>query len=294
MGRTKEPAGAVADQHAECVARRLVAGPRHRRAAEDRGLGNVDLRGEEPRDRARNMYLKGTRQTERGAKADEGLCHSDAAARLAHRPETREHAAQLRRRGPSDGRADDGRRSRTGRSAVVSMAQPKMGLVRWMLGRTFYPTTRTPGIAWNPIRPYDMATDTFAEFMGVRCDPLAETITQGLTKMTGPAWPAGIVAAKAPNGYVISTRSNDAFRAVSLLLEKGATVRRVPSGDGFTPGDFIVTAAPGAVNEVAKVTGVDLAALTSAVPPAPTRCASRGLRCISDTAAATWTKAGRD
>ena len=55
---------------------------------------------------------------------------------------------------------------------VVSMAQPKMGVVRWMLGRTFYPDN-----AWtrdndgNPIRPYDMSTDAMTEFMGVRSDP---------------------------------------------------------------------------------------------------------------------------
>ena len=54
-------------------------------------------------------------------------------------------------------------------SFVVSMAQPKVGLVRWMLGRTFYPdNSYTRDREGNPIRPYDMATDTFSEFMGVR------------------------------------------------------------------------------------------------------------------------------
>ena len=54
-------------------------------------------------------------------------------------------------------------------SFVVSMAQPKQALVRWMLGRTFYPdNTYTRDRDGNPIRPYDMSTDTFGEFMGVR------------------------------------------------------------------------------------------------------------------------------
>ena len=66
---------------------------------------------------------------------------------------------------------------------------------------------------------------------------------------------------------MLSTKLNDAFRAVSLLLDKGATVRRVPSGDGFTPGDFIVTGARRRWSrEVAKQTGVDFAALRAAVP----------------------------
>ena len=66
------------------------------------------------------------------------------------------------------------------------MAQPKMGLVRWMLGRTFYPdNSYTRDREGNPIRPYDMATDAFSESMGVRCDQLAEAVTQGRTKMAG-------------------------------------------------------------------------------------------------------------
>ena len=65
----------------------------------------------------------------------------------------------------------------------------------------------------------------------------------------------------------MSTKLNDAFRAVSLLLDKGATVRRVSSGEGFTAGDFVVTGASTAVvADVAKQTGVDFAAAPSAVP----------------------------
>ena len=70
-------------------------------------------------------------------------------------------------------------------SFVVSMAQPKQGLVRWMLGRTFYPdNTYTRDLEGNPIRPYDMSTDTFGEFMGVRSDPIGEKITADLAKLT--------------------------------------------------------------------------------------------------------------
>jgi Zinc carboxypeptidase len=219
-----------------------------------------------------NMYLKGTRQTERGAKGEVKAYaipmpqHDSLTARklanmlLNSGVEVHQMATQMTIEGRVYGPG----------SYVVSMAQPKMGLVRWMLGRTFYPdNTHTRDREGNPIRPYDMATDTFGEFMGVRCDPLAEPIAQGLTKMTAPAWPAGTVAATAPNGYVISTRLNDAFRAVSLLFDKGATIRRVRSGDGFTPGDFIVTGASAAIaGEVAKQTGVDFAALASAAPAA--------------------------
>jgi hypothetical protein len=217
-----------------------------------------------------NMYLKGTRQTERGARGDvKGYAipvpqHDTLTARklvnllLNSGVEVQQLSAQA---------TIDGRVYGPG-SYFVTMAQPKAGLVRWMLGRTFYPdNTYTRDREGNPIRPYDMATDTFSEFMGVRCDPLAEPIAQGLTKVTAAALPAGTVAASAPNGYVLGTRQNDAFRAVSLLLEKGVALRRVPSGDGFTPGDFIVAAGSAAVaGEVARLTGVDFTAAPATIP----------------------------
>jgi hypothetical protein len=112
-----------------------------------------------------------------------------------------------------------------------------------------------------------MATDTFAEFMGVRVDALPDPVTQALTKVAAPSWPAGAVSANAANGYLLSAKLNDSYRAVSLLLEKGATVRRVVSGDGYTPGDFVVTGATAAVaGEIAKLTGVDFGALPGPVP----------------------------
>ena len=217
-----------------------------------------------------NMYLKGVRQTERGAK---GEVKAYAIPMPQHDSLTARKLANMLLNSGVEVQQTTGTMTIEGRvygpgSFVVSMAQPKMGLVRWMLGRTFYPdNTHTRDRDGNPIRPYDMATDTFAEFMGVRCDPLPEPVTQGLTKMSAPAWPAGTVATSAPTGYVLSTKLNDVFRAVSLLLDKAATIRRVPSGEGFTPGDFIVTgASPAVLAEVAKQTGVDFAAAPSVIP----------------------------
>jgi hypothetical protein len=217
-----------------------------------------------------NMYLKGVRQTERGGKGD---VKAYAIAMPQHDPLTaRKLVNMLLNSGVEVQQVTapltiDGRVYGPG-SYVVPMAQPKAGLVRWMLGRTFYPdNSYTRDRQGNPIRPYDMSTDTFAEFMGVRCDPLAEPVTQNIGKVPSPSWPAGTVATNAPNGYVVSTKLNDAFRAVSLLLEKNVSVRRVPSGDGFTPGDFIVSGGSAAiVSDVAKRTGVDFSALAGAVP----------------------------
>jgi hypothetical protein len=217
-----------------------------------------------------NMYLKGTRQTERGAK---GPVKAYAIAAAQHDPLTaRKLVNTLLDSGVEVQQAKaqlvaDGKLYGPG-SFIVSMAQPKAGLVRWMLGRTSYPdNSYTRDREGNPIRPYDMATDTFSEFMGVRSDPIGEPITADLVKLTSHVPLTGTVAASAPNGYVLSTRLNDSFRAVNLLLEKGVGVRRVARGDGFTPGDFIVAGGTNAVvAEVAKQTGVAFAALTGPAP----------------------------
>ena len=207
-----------------------------------------------------NMYLKGTRQTARGAEADVKAYAIPAAQ---HDPLTaRKLVNMLLNSGVEVHQArarfeTDGRVYGPG-SFVVSMAQPKQALVRWMLGRTFYPdNSYTRDRDGNPIRPYDMSTDTFGEFMGVRTDPLGAKVEADLVKLTAPVVSKGSVPPDAPTGYLLSTTLNDSFRAVNQLLEKGATVRRVRGGSGVTPGDFVVTGAQAVLVPVAAATGVD-------------------------------------
>jgi zinc carboxypeptidase len=234
-----------------------------------------------------NMYLKGTRQTERGERGD---VKAYAIAVAQHDPLTAKKLVNmLLDSGVEVQQAKaqfiaDGRVYGPG-SFVVPMAQPKQGLVRWMLGRTFYPdNSYTRDREGNPIRPYDMSTDTFAEFMGVRADPVGERIAAELVKLAGHVPLSGTVASGASGGHVLSARLNDAFRAVNLLLQQGATVRRVrgpdqrqtgvrPGSDhrqtpnGLAAGDFIVTgAAEAIITGVARQTGVDFTALTGAAP----------------------------
>jgi hypothetical protein len=159
-------------------------------------------------------------------------------------------------------------------SFVVSMAQPKQALVRWMLGRTFYPdNTYTRDNEGNPIRPYDMSTDTFGEFMGVQSDPVGEPVTTELVKLTAHLPLAGTVADSGAGGYRLSGALNDSYRAVNLLLDRGATVHRVgrsaasakpaPSTE-LRAGDFVITGAAAPVlSEIAKQTGVSFTAASN-------------------------------
>jgi hypothetical protein len=217
-----------------------------------------------------NMYLKGTRQTERGAN---GPVKAYVIGAAQHDPLTaRKFVNMLLNSGVEVHQAKgqfiaDSRVYGPG-SFVVTMAQPKQGLVRWMLGRTFYPdNTYTRDREGNPIRPYDMSTDTFGEFMGVRSDPIAEAVTADLVKLTAHLPLTGTVAANAAGGHRLSATLNDSYRAVNLLLDRGATVHRVArAAEGAAAGDFIVTGATGAVlGDVAKETGVDFTA-ASGVP----------------------------
>ena len=209
-----------------------------------------------------NMYLKGTRQTERGADAD---VKAYVIAAAQHDPLTaKKFVNMLLNSGVEVQQSKeqfiaDGRVYGPG-SFVVTMAQPKQGLVRWMLGRTFYPdNSYTRDKDDNPIRPYDMSTDTFAEFMGLRSDPVGEHVTAKLVKLTAHVPLAGTVAPNAAGGHRLSAALNDSYRAANLLLDRGATVHRVARAvESAAPGDFIVTGASNAVlSEVAKQTGVD-------------------------------------
>jgi hypothetical protein len=220
-----------------------------------------------------NAYLKAKRQTERGAA---GTPKAFIVPAEQHDPLTAiKMVNKLLIQGvevqqSAKGFTHDGAVYGPG-TFVISMAQPKMGVVRWMLGRTFYPdNTWTHDKDGNPIRPYDMSADVMAEFMGVRvvatdkavgAVEAVRAVGGGLLTVAAPITPVGKIS-KGPNGYLIDGRLNDAFKAVNLLFDKGVSVRRVDqSADGSAhPGDFIVPAGSDAlVADVAKQTGVDFA-----------------------------------
>ena len=153
-------------------------------------------------------------------------------------------------------------------SYVVPLAQPKMGLIKTLLGRTRFPDdsfTRRPD--GSPHRPYDTATDTLAEFMGVAVHPVDWITDVELVKIEDYRQPVGVVDESSKVGYLLDTRLNHAYKAVNLLLDQGVPVRRVTeplfAGDSeLPPGCFIVD--PGheeKLSTVAGETGVDFHAL---------------------------------
>jgi hypothetical protein len=219
-----------------------------------------------------NAYLKAKRQTERGA---EGSPKAYVIPAAQHDPLTAVLMVnKLLAQGIEIQQSAQGFTTAAGRvypagSWLVSMAQPKMGLIRYLLGRTMYPDNEwTRARDGSPMRPYDMATDTMFEFMGVRVEPLNEPAPANLPKLTGTVPAAGKVA---PNStaYSLDGRLNESYHALNLLLDKGVAVRRVDkAGAGLRVGDFVVAAPEPTLGGVAKITGVDFAGLPSASAPA--------------------------
>lgn len=213
-----------------------------------------------------NGYLKAKRQTERGAAGDPKAFVVPANQ---HDPLTARRMintlmlSDIEVQKASSGFSLGGRRYAAG-TYVISLAQPKMGLVRNLLGRTLYPDNEwTRARDGAPLRPYDTATHTMAEFMGVRVDPVDELV-EGLTVLTAPEAVVGRVEEGA-SAYGLDGRLNASFKAVNQLLDRGISVRRIdqPSG-GLRPGDFVLGGgSEELLQEAARQTGVDFQALTA-------------------------------
>ncbi len=161
-------------------------------------------------------------------------------------------------------------------SYIIPLDQPKRGLILNMLTETHYPqndwTIRDDG---TPLRPYDLATHTMFEFMGVRVDKSPERLEGDFVKLTDFEKPAGNVPGS-DVAMVLDGRLNNSFKAVNMLIDNGVEVKRIHKVYGdYRPGDFIVEKAPaGLVNQIATETGVDFNPLNGR--PSDVKTLSRG------------------
>ena len=209
-----------------------------------------------------NGYLKAKRQTERGAS---GSPKAYVIPTTQHDPLTATKMintllmSDIEIQKADQAFSVDGMSFEEG-SYIVSLAQPKMGLVRNLLGQTFYPDNEwTRGRDGTPLRPYDTATHTMAEFMGVRVHAVDEAVDD-FEKLSSAVVVSGSVASGSSR-FVLDGKLNASYKAANLLLDQGASVRRVDTGGaGLEPGDFIVSG-DSAIADVAEATGVNFQAL---------------------------------
>jgi len=216
-----------------------------------------------------NAYLKAKRQTERGAK---GTPKAYVIPKTQHDPLTAVKMINtLLQSGIEIKQAQEAFSangvSYPSGSFMISLAQPKMGLIRNLLGRTLYADNEwTRAADGTPLRPYDLATHTMNEFMGIRVDPVDEKIEGEFHILEEKVQVRGSVETGG-TGYVLDGRLNDSFKAVNLLFDKGVSVRRVDKeNSGLRPGDFIILKGNEAIfKEIAEKTGVDFKALKADV-----------------------------
>jgi len=150
---------------------------------------------------------------------------------------------------------------------IIPLAQPKMGLIRNLLDKNFFPDNDwTRDKNGDPIRPYDLSTDALNEFMGVRVDHLSGPLNVEAKVITDAPLAPGKLAPGKP-GYTLSAKLDAAYLAVNQLQAKGIQVSRIDTAaPGLTPGDFLVTGGADAdMKTIATATGVDFNAI-AAVP----------------------------
>ncbi|MDH3733244.1 MAG: M14 family zinc carboxypeptidase [Gemmatimonadota bacterium] len=231
-------------------------------------LATLDIAARNRETVLRNAYLKAIRQTERGL---EGGTKAFIIPADQHDVLTMHHMVNKLLLQGIEVRRVDGPFAHEGRlypagSFVVTMGQPKRGLIRWLLGQTYYPdNSYTRDRDGDPIRPYDMSTDNIAEFMGVRVDAVSTGVSASARVVEGLLTPAGTADA-GEFGYWVDGRQNAAFRALNLLWNEGVEVSRSARvGGNLRAGDFVVAAStsPDVVARVAAETGVTFRALDS-------------------------------
>ena len=149
-------------------------------------------------------------------------------------------------------------------SYAIFLDQPKMGLIRNLLERTLYPDN-----AWSregdgsPVRPYDTATDTIAEFMGVRVDSVDNTGQGSFETVSRPEKTIGRLLGTSEFGYIYDCRLNDSYKATNILLAKGIKIARsnealAVEDIAFPPGSFIsFSGSEKDLEEIAQNSGVN-------------------------------------
>ena len=218
----------------------------------------------------RTAYLKAKRQSERGAK---GSPFAYIVSKTQHDPLTSEKLIQkLLFQGIEVKKASkeftvDGVTYPEG-TYIIPLEQPKMGVIKTLLGITLFPEDYwTQYDDGSPIPSIDTDTDTMAEFMGVRVDPIPSRFEGDFEVVTDYEKPVGKTMGRSTIGYAFDGRLNDSFIALNRLQAKGVKVQRtdeaISVGDTtLPPGTFV--APPGCeaiLEEAARETGLDFHAL---------------------------------
>jgi hypothetical protein len=127
---------------------------------------------------------------------------------------------------------------------IVRLDQPSRALIKTMIEPMVYPDNEwTRARDGSPLAPYDMASFTLADHMGVESFPLDEKITAKLDKLTAPPKLTGTISGTGSAGWLLTPTWNTSFRAVNRVLKNGGAVYRLPNPpQPWAPGTFWIPA----------------------------------------------------
>ena len=160
---------------------------------------------------------------------------------------------------------------------IIRLDQPSRALIKTMIEPMVYPdnewTRRRDG---SPLPPYDMASFTLADHMGVESFQLSEKITAKLEKLTTAPKPAGKISGAGSAGWLLTPTWNYSFRAVNRVLKNGGAVYRLSSPpEPWAPGTFWIPAG-GSINTASiQALATEFGLPFTAVAAAPTGAMSQ-------------------
>jgi len=142
---------------------------------------------------------------------------------------------------------------------VIPSSQPRRALVKKLLDRYLYPDDETTrDREGKPLRPYDIATDTLAEFMGVTVVGADEPVSASLRFVREVPKPKPVIGEG--EYYVLDPRLNDTYYVVNKVLARGGEVYRAfepltLDSTTLPPGAFLVRRDLEVVKTLAEAAG---------------------------------------
>jgi hypothetical protein len=162
---------------------------------------------------------------------------------------------------------------------IIKLDQPSRAFIKTMIEPMVYPdnewTRRRDG---SPLPPYDMASFTLADHMGVESFRLSENVTAKLEKLTSAPKLAGKITGTGSAGWLLTPTWNLSFRAVNRVLKNGGAVYRLSNPPApWAPGAFWIPAGgsidAAAIQSLATEFGLPFTAIATA----PSSLARRSL-----------------
>jgi Zinc carboxypeptidase len=155
---------------------------------------------------------------------------------------------------------------------IVRLDQPSRALIKTMIEPMVYPdnewTRKRDG---SPLPPYDMASFTLADHMGVESFPLEEKISAKLEKLSASPKPSGKITGTGAAGWLLTPTWNDSFRAVNRVLKNGGAVFRLPNPpQPWAPGTFWLPAGSATTTAGIQSLATEFGLPFTAVASAPT------------------------